>query len=161
MFTEPVTIKTQNDLNMYICDTFIPIFLSEYFSKGINLILLDGSLGAGKTTFTQIIGKYLQIPDIISSPTFTYYKKYNVDDFKGNLSGLCHYDIYRMNEDLEFDEKLSFLNQISLLENIDNKNNLVIVEWASKASEIFSEYEKLQIFISVENEGRKLIFGDH
>ena len=38
--------------------------------KGGETILLNGDLGAGKTTFTQFLLKELGVKDIVSSPTF-------------------------------------------------------------------------------------------
>ena len=52
------------------------------------LILLDGDLGSGKTTFTQGLAKGLEIKKTISSPTFTIMKNY-----MGRLA-LNHIDAY-------------------------------------------------------------------
>ena len=37
-------------------------------------LLLEGDLGAGKTTFTQGIGQALEVSKTINSPTFTIMK---------------------------------------------------------------------------------------
>ncbi|WP_376745040.1 tRNA (adenosine(37)-N6)-threonylcarbamoyltransferase complex ATPase subunit type 1 TsaE, partial [Serratia marcescens] len=39
-----------------------------------DVILLNGDLGAGKTTLTQFIGKYLGVKRNINSPTFNIIK---------------------------------------------------------------------------------------
>src|SRR3974390_902267 len=44
--------------------------------QGGELILLDGQLGTGKTTFTQGLAKGLGITENINSPTFTLLKEY-------------------------------------------------------------------------------------
>ena len=54
--------------------------------KGKEIILLNGDLGAGKTTFTKGIAKALGITDVVTSPTFTFMKEYN-----GRLN-LYHFD---------------------------------------------------------------------
>ena len=41
-----------------------------------DVLVLDGDLGAGKTTFTKGLAKGLEIPDIIKSPTFTIIHEY-------------------------------------------------------------------------------------
>ena len=52
-----------------------------------DLILLNGDLGAGKTTLTQFIGKALGVKRTINSPTFNIIKSY-----KGNELKLHHMD---------------------------------------------------------------------
>src|SRR2546429_6292814 len=44
--------------------------------RGGELLLLEGSLGTGKTTFTQGLARGLGITEVISSPTFTLLKEY-------------------------------------------------------------------------------------
>lgn len=59
-------------------------------NKGM-VILLDGDLSAGKTTFTKGIGQALGIKRTINSPTFVILKRYMEDESK-----LYHIDLYRM-----------------------------------------------------------------
>ncbi len=56
------------------------------------VILLEGDLGAGKTTLVQGIAKGLGIEESIVSPTFTLINEY----FQGRLP-LYHLDLYRLN----------------------------------------------------------------
>ncbi|MBS4210507.1 tRNA (adenosine(37)-N6)-threonylcarbamoyltransferase complex ATPase subunit type 1 TsaE [Bacillus sp. FJAT-50079] len=74
--------------------------LGSLLEKG-DVILLEGDLGAGKTTFTKGIAEGLQIKRTVNSPTFTIIKEY-----MGNMP-LYHMDVYRVSdayEDLGFDE---------------------------------------------------------
>lgn len=68
-----------------------------------DLILLDGDLGAGKTTFTKGLAKSLGILNNVKSPTFTLIREYR----QGRLP-LYHMDVYRLEdggaEDLGLDE---------------------------------------------------------
>ncbi|MCD8779335.1 tRNA (adenosine(37)-N6)-threonylcarbamoyltransferase complex ATPase subunit type 1 TsaE [Mammaliicoccus sciuri] len=95
-----------------------------------DIILLNGDLGAGKTTFSQYFGKALGVKRTINSPTFNIIKSY-----KGRLS-FHHMDCYRLedsDEDLGFDEYF-------------NDNGVTIIEW----SEFIQEYlpkERLEINI--------------
>src|SRR5437667_8186409 len=43
---------------------------------GGELLLLDGQLGTGKTTFTQGLAQGMGITETINSPTFTLLKEY-------------------------------------------------------------------------------------
>lgn len=68
-----------------------------------DVLVLDGDLGAGKTTFTKGLAAELEIPDIIKSPTFTIIHEYQ----DGRLP-LYHMDAYRLEnggaEDLGLEE---------------------------------------------------------
>ena len=66
--------------------------------KGGEVILLNGNLGAGKTTFTKGLAKALGIDEVVTSPTFTFMKEY-----KGRLS-LYHFDMYRAEDEDELYE---------------------------------------------------------
>ncbi|CZQ86907.1 tRNA (adenosine(37)-N6)-threonylcarbamoyltransferase complex ATPase subunit type 1 TsaE [Trichococcus ilyis] len=70
-----------------------------------DVILLEGNLGAGKTTFTKGLAKGLGIETVIKSPTYTLIREYT----KGRLP-LYHMDVYRLEDvggdDLGFEEYL-------------------------------------------------------
>ena len=55
-----------------------------------DLVVLSGDLGAGKTALTQGLGEGLEVPDQITSPTFTIAQEY-----AGRLT-LHHLDVYRL-----------------------------------------------------------------
>ncbi|MED1202696.1 tRNA (adenosine(37)-N6)-threonylcarbamoyltransferase complex ATPase subunit type 1 TsaE [Heyndrickxia acidicola] len=79
-----------------------------------DVLLLEGDLGAGKTTFTKGLAKGLGIDKTVNSPTFTIIKEY-----AGRLP-LYHMDVYRVQdefEDLGFDEYFE-------------GEGVTIVEWA-------------------------------
>ncbi|EHL97976.1 hydrolase, P-loop family [Lentilactobacillus parafarraginis F0439] len=81
-----------------------------------DLILLDGDLGAGKTTFTKGLGKGLGIKRPIKSPTFTIIREYQ----SGRIP-LYHMDVYRLEQgggdDLGLDEYF-------------NGDGVNVVEWS-------------------------------
>ena len=56
-----------------------------------DVLVLDGDLGAGKTTFTKGLAAGLEIPDIIKSPTFTI-----IHEYKDGRLPLYHMYAYRL-----------------------------------------------------------------
>ena len=74
--------------------------------RGGELILLEGELGAGKTTLAQGIAAGLGVKASVVSPTFVLLREY-----QGRLP-LYHFDFYRLegtcrDVDLEFDDYLT------------------------------------------------------
>ena len=67
-------------------------FYAEYLSEGPGgILLLEGDLGAGKTTFCHGFNQALGITDTINSPTFNL-----LNEYRGERGLLYHYDLYRM-----------------------------------------------------------------
>ncbi|MCI7401497.1 MAG: tRNA (adenosine(37)-N6)-threonylcarbamoyltransferase complex ATPase subunit type 1 TsaE [Christensenella sp.] len=90
---------------------------SEFASslKGGEVILLNGDLGAGKTTFTKGLAKALGIEDVVTSPTFTFMKEYH-----GKFD-LYHFDLYRAEDESE-------LYELGLNDYL-YQNGVCVIEW--------------------------------
>src|SRR5690349_14893721 len=56
-------------------------------------LLLQGELGVGKTTLTQLIANKLGIKEKVNSPTFTICQRYQIK----NDYYLNHFDFFRLN----------------------------------------------------------------
>lgn len=70
------------------------IELGNQFGKNLKpgeIVILNGELGSGKTTFVKGIAKALGIETPITSPTYTISKLYD--------GKLCHVDSYRISEE--------------------------------------------------------------
>lgn len=80
-------------------------------------VLLEGRLGAGKTTFTKGIAEEMGIKRAVKSPTYTLIKEYTDGDMP-----LYHMDLYRL-EDAE-DEDLG-------LDEYFYGEGITVVEWGS------------------------------
>lgn len=84
------------------------------------VIGLDGALGTGKTIFTKGVAEFLQITDIITSPTYTYIEEY--DFLRHNVSGkLYHLDLWKVETAEEFER----LAVASLLQ----PKSVIVIEW--------------------------------
>ena len=83
--------------------------------KSGDLLLLNGPLGAGKTTLTRGIGEGLGASGTVQSPTFVLARTHRTTVGPK----LVHVDAYRLNSALELDDL-----------DIDFANSIVVVEWA-------------------------------
>jgi tRNA threonylcarbamoyl adenosine modification protein YjeE len=83
--------------------------------KSGDLLLLNGPLGAGKTTLTRGIGEGLGASGTVQSPTFVLARTHRT----AVGPKLVHVDAYRLNSALELDDL-----------DIDFANSIVVVEWA-------------------------------
>jgi tRNA threonylcarbamoyladenosine biosynthesis protein TsaE len=94
------------------------------------LLALHGDLGAGKTTFTQALGKALEIQDTMQSPTYVLMKAYAVPPppAGGWLERLVHIDAYR----LDAPEELAALKPETFLH---DPHTLVVVEWPERVGD--------------------------
>lgn len=121
MFSKLITVK-----NMAEIEAFAAQFLKQLIpaTAEATVIGLRGDLGAGKTTFTQICAKLLEITNTVTSPTFVILKKYKLGEkvLGGKFSFLIHIDAYRLKSGEE-------LSAIGWQEIISDPKNLVMIEW--------------------------------
>ncbi|MBE9126166.1 MULTISPECIES: tRNA (adenosine(37)-N6)-threonylcarbamoyltransferase complex ATPase subunit type 1 TsaE [unclassified Coleofasciculus] len=106
-----------------------------------SVILLEGDLGAGKTTLVQGIGEGLGIRDAIVSPTFTLINEYP----QGRIP-LYHLDLYRLQS-----EEVEALNLESYWEGIEMPLGIVAIEWAERLLYLPPNY--LHIYLKYSAEG--------
>lgn len=125
--------------NLDEMELFAKILMKHVGSKDV--ILLNGDLGAGKTTLTQFIGKYLGVKRNINSPTFNIIKSY-----KGKELKLHHMDCYRLEDS---DEDLGFNEYFE-------DDAVTIIEWSQFIQEFLPE-EYLVINITTINENQRQI----
>ena len=89
--------------------------------RGGEILLLNGSLGAGKTVFVKGIAQALDVDeDDVSSPSFTL-----VNPYQGRLL-LYHIDLYRL------DEGASAAHAVDLDELLSDEEAVTIIEWAER-----------------------------
>ena len=108
-----------------------------------DLILLNGSLGAGKTVLVQGIGSALGIDDV-TSPTFVISRIH-----KGPLP-LIHVDAYRL---LEGGKAALYLDDLDL--DSPREGAVTVIEWGGAESARLSD-ERLEIVIDRTEEIREV-----
>lgn len=82
-----------------------------------DVVVLDGPLGAGKTTFTQGIGRALSVRGQVTSPTFVIARSH-----PGPGPALVHVDAYRLGRAVEVDD-------LDLEADLDT--SVTVVEWGA------------------------------
>lgn len=104
--------------------------------QGGDVVILDGPLGAGKTTFTQGIARGLQVKGRVTSPTFVIAR-----DHASTVGGpaLIHVDAYRMLDDagLGSGDPLGELDALDL--DTELAESVVVAEWGGGLVEQLSD----------------------
>lgn len=97
-----------------------------------DLVLLQGELGAGKTTLTQHLARSLGVGDdqYVSSPSFAL-----VHEYRGRLP-MVHMDLYRLadEDDVEAAGVLEYLDQPAV----------IVIEWPDRLGSLTPD-ERLEI----------------
>ncbi|MBR4630740.1 MAG: tRNA (adenosine(37)-N6)-threonylcarbamoyltransferase complex ATPase subunit type 1 TsaE [Treponema sp.] len=101
--------------------------------KGGEIIAMQGTLAAGKTTITKGIAESLGVKDTITSPTFCL-----ISEYEGKIP-LYHMDVYRLDGGEDF---------INLgVEDMIYGKGVSIIEWSEK---VMSELPKQTIILKFE-----------
>ncbi|MDD2780635.1 tRNA (adenosine(37)-N6)-threonylcarbamoyltransferase complex ATPase subunit type 1 TsaE [Sulfuricurvum sp.] len=88
--------------------------VAELLPQG-GVVILQGDLASGKTTFTQAYARYLGMSDAITSPTFSLQHQYG--------EKLYHYDLYNYG----FDKFLS----LGMMEELE-RAGYHLIEWGNE-----------------------------
>ena len=123
---------------MFVENLTETLILGEKFSQKLNphsIVLLQGPIGAGKTSFVQGIAKGLSISEDITSPTFALSHHYN----SGKIP-LVHLDLYRL-------ENISSAKEIFILEKEEASQSqaILVIEWPELIEPIIDNFWKIQI----------------
>jgi tRNA threonylcarbamoyladenosine biosynthesis protein TsaE len=118
--------------------------LAEEIKDG-RIICLSGELGSGKTTFTQGLLKGLKVKGPYTSPTFVIMKKYS--------ENVYHIDAYRVKSD-------DVIN-LGWGEIINQKNSVIIIEWADRVEDIIPPDAIWIEFQWLDKNKRKIIFKNN
>lgn len=113
-------------------------------SQAAGVLALHGDLGAGKTTFMQILAHELGITEVVTSPTFVIMKKYDVESEA--VKQFIHIDAYRI-------ENIDEMRPLRLKEELASENTMIGIEWAEKIKELLPK-NTLHMQFTIEGEDR-------
>ncbi len=136
--------STQN-FTFYLADETAMLNLGSKIADLLHpglTIYLAGNLGAGKTTLTRGILHGLGYQHVVKSPTYNL-----VEIYKISRLYLYHFDFYRFNDYLEWEEA-GFREYF-------NSDSVCIVEWPEKAGDLLPVAD-LQITIKIHDKGRSI-----
>lgn len=103
--------------------------LGEKFARTLKageVVLLDGGLGSGKTTFVKGMAAGIGITKNITSPTFVIMKVYNLKQTSRGLKHFVHIDMYRAGA--------GALKDIGAFEFFGRNDTICVVEWGAALS---------------------------
>ncbi len=114
------------------------INLGEKLSQKLNqqsIVLLQGPIGAGKTSFVKGIANGLSISEDITSPTFALSHHYN----SGKIP-LIHIDLYRL-ENLSSAKEFFYHEEEEALQN----KAILVIEWPELIEPLIKNFWKVEI----------------
>ena len=114
-----------------------------------SIVLLQGPIGAGKTSFVQGIANGLSISEDITSPTFALSHHYN----SGRIP-LIHLDLYRL-ENITSAKEVFFSEEEEAIQ----KQAIWVIEWPELVESVINNFWKIEISYA-KNSGRNYEIRD-
>lgn len=127
--------------------------IAKDIAKNLNpgdILLLQGNLGAGKTTLTKMIATELGVKDDVTSPTFGLMNLYPISE---SLQ-LVHIDTYRLEDE-------QALVDIGVEDYLGDSETICIIEWPEKIEGLLEDKKVKLVEITIgEENSRKIIIGE-
>lgn len=116
------------------------------------ILALSGPLGAGKTTFVQVLARTLGVEDRPRSPTFSLLRAYTLPTEKQGIRRLVHVDAYRL-------ETASDVYALDLEGEFAQPGTIVAMEWPEQVGDALSKFGVpiLNIEIQPKEDGARLV----
>ena len=109
------------------------------------VILVNGKMGAGKTTMIKALCKALNSPDDVSSPTFSLINEYRT----ASNEPLYHFDCYRIESE---EEAYDFGAEEYL-----HSGHLCFIEWSENIASLLPEESNALMIEKIDATTRKII----
>jgi tRNA threonylcarbamoyladenosine biosynthesis protein TsaE len=104
-----------------------------------DIVLVEGELGAGKTTFVRGASRALGVQALVTSPTFTIGQRY-----AGRVP-VSHLDLYRL-ADLDEEDP-------ELLADYLGPDTIAFVEWPRDAQPALERFARVAARVRIEHDG--------
>jgi tRNA threonylcarbamoyladenosine biosynthesis protein TsaE len=104
-------------------------------------VLLEGDLGAGKTTFVRGAARALGVSAPVTSPTFTIGQRYRAAE--GLL--VAHVDLYRLGTLADEDPEL--------LDDYLRPDTIAFVEWPGSEADALAQLARIAARVRLEHDG--------
>lgn len=114
-----------------------------------DILAVQGVLGAGKTTFVQVLAKELGAKLMPKSPSFSMLRSYAIDH-KG-LRRFLHVDAYRIDNEVD-------LLPLDLDEELLIPGTVLAIEWPENVPKWLSNHKVHKLTIEIRKYGRKVHF---
>jgi tRNA threonylcarbamoyladenosine biosynthesis protein TsaE len=108
------------------------------FLKEKDVVLLEGDLGGGKTTFIKGVLKGTGFKGRVLSPSFTLLRQYHA-----RRKVINHIDLYR----LDFEDTFSF----GLEDYLYARGSFTLIEWGEKIEDFITKYIKVKFLLRGQN----------
>lgn len=110
--------------------------LAETIEQTGAFVCLHGDIGAGKTAFTKLVCKYLDVKQRVTSPSFVI-----LNEYKSGKIPVYHFDLYR----LESEGVATISDE---LEEYSEGKILTMVEWAEFSPDTELPFDRLIVNIT-------------
>ena len=122
-----------------------------HYAHNYRVMAFSGTLGAGKTTFTSALCRYLEVQDTVSSPTFSLINEYTfLQD--GKEKTIFHSDWYRLHD---ADDAIN----AGIEDMLQASGAYCIVEWPERAPELLPPGTLWVKFELLSQEERSITMG--
>jgi len=108
------------------------------------VVLVNGEMGAGKTTMIKALCQALNSPDVVSSPTFSLINEYRT----ANNDPLYHFDCYRIESE---EEAYDFGAEEYL-----HSGHLCFIEWSENIASLLPEESNALMIVKIDATTRKI-----
>lgn len=120
--------------------------LAKRFANAVKdigaFVCLFGEVGAGKTAFTKLVCKYLDVKEKVTSPSFVI-----LNEYKTGVIPVYHFDLYRL-------ENEGIHTIINELEEYSEGKILTFVEWA-EFSQNALPFDRIEVQINYLDETKR------
>lgn len=114
------------------------------------IVILQGPLGAGKTTLVKGIVRGLGVRSAVSSPTFVLRRRYPVPSRSGMNVGVNHVDAYRL-------RTLRELYGILDEDIAERSRDIWLIEWGGRFARVFPKHRMWLVRLDITGKKERVV----